>query len=438
MQSEYDLKREIIPILAKGNKIRVLVLGSGFAGMSFVKSFIKNIDSRSAKNIELFVVTMKSYHLFTPLLYQVATGLVNEYHILDPIRLKNSKLDYHVIEAEVKEINLQNKYVITSLGEIQYDYLIIALGSVDNDFGIKGVKENTVSLKFPKDAIKIRSKILGSFEKASLLSKEDPMRKMLLTFVIIGGGPTGVELAGSIMDYLKQLCSKYYNIDANECSVILLEATNRLLLQAREKTSEKCKKILESSDVKVLLNAKVVAVENDGVILADGTKIYSMNIFWTAGIKVNPVVENIADELVLKKKGKILVDENLRVQNYPFAFAIGDNAWITSGSKLNPVPAMASAAVQEGEYVGKYLAHLLSGRKFEKKFFYKEFGLMLSLGRFKGLVEFPNGFIISGFLGWLTWRMVHLVKIATMRNKIGVMFDWAMSLFKRRIVTRID
>ena len=438
MQSQYEVDRKLIniPTFKKGYRTRILVLGSGFAGMAFIKSFLKHI--KKGANVELFLVTIKSYHLFTPLLYQVAAGLVNEYHILDPIRMRNSKIPYYVIEAEVREINLQNKFVTTSLGDIEYDYLVIALGSVDNDFGIKGVKQNATALKFPRDAIQIRNKILSSFEKASLLPIDDTLRKSLLTFVVIGGGPTGVELAGAIRDYVKQLCNKYYHINSSECRVVLVEAANRLLLQAREKTAEKCKKILISRGIEVLLNAKVVAVEQDGVILADGTKIVSQNIFWTAGIKVNPVVENISDELVLKKKGKIMVDEYLRVQNYPYAFAIGDNAWIMSKNKLNPVPAMASAAVQEGAYLGEYLACIFNNRKFEKPFIYKDFGLMLSLGRFKGLVELPNGWIISGFLGWLIWRMVHLVKISTMRNKLGVMFDWTMGLFKKRIVTRIE
>src|SRR5579875_778403 len=438
MQAQYELDKKALGglIPEKGNKTRILVLGSGFAGMSFIKSFLKNVKYDIAENLELFLITIKNYHLFTPLLYQVATGLVNEYHILDPVRIKTKKLDYRVIEAEIKEINIERKFVVTSLGNIAYDYLVIALGSVDNDFGIKGVKENAIPLKSAKDAIKIRSKIISSFERASLLDIGNPMRKSLLTFVVIGGGPTGVELVGAIRDYVKQLCNKYYSIDSSECRVILIEAANRLLLQAREKTAEKCRRILESRGVRVLLNAKVVAVEQDGVVLADGTKIESSNVFWTAGIKVNPVVENISDELVLKKKGRIIVDEYLRVQNYPYAFAIGDNAWVTSGSKLNPVPAMASAAVQQGEYLGKYLASILSNYTFKKPFVYKDFGLMLSLGRFKGIVEFPNGWVITGFLGWLIWRMVHLVKISTMRNKLGVMFDWAMALFKRRIVTR--
>ena len=440
METIYETKQErrfMIYTLRKSEKIRILVLGSGFAGMSFVKSFIKNIRRELCNNIELIIVTKKGYHLFTPLLYQVATGLVNEYHILDPIRNKNKKLNYQVIEAEVIDIDLIKKTVLTNFFEIQYDYLIIALGSVTNYFGIKGAAEYAIPLKNPEDAIKIRNKIIESFEKASLLPKNDKRRKSLLTFVIIGGGPSGVELAGSIKDYLRQLCKKYYPIDLKETHVIIVEALDRLLPLARKKTSEKCKKSLEKAGVEILLNTKVLAIEEDGVITNEGIKIESYNVFWAAGIKSNPVVERLPEELIPKKKGKIIVDEYLRLPSFQNVFAIGDNAWISNKSKTDPIPAMASAAVQEGKYLGEYLANLLSNKGNSKPFKYKDFGIMFSLGRFDGLVGFPNGLVISGFLGWVIWRMVHLVKIATIRNKLGVMFDWTMSLFKRRIITRI-
>jgi NADH dehydrogenase len=440
MQASYETKQEkgiVISNLKKNEKIRILVLGSGFAGMSFVRSFIKNISDELCNKIELIIVTKKAYHLFTPLLYQVATGLVNEYHILDPIRNKNKKINYEVIEAEVLDIDLIQKIVITNSFEIPYDYLIIALGSVTNYFGIKGASEYAIPLKNPEDAIKIRNKIIESFEKASLLEKNNKERRLLLTFVIIGGGPSGVELAGSIKDYLRQLCKKYYPIDPKETRVIVVEAMNRLLPQAREKTSEKCKKSLEKAGIEILLNTKVLAIEEDGVITNEGVKIESYNVFWTAGIKSNPIVERLPEELIPKKKGKIIVDEYFRLPSFQNVFAIGDNAWISNKSKTDPVPAMASAAVQEGKYLGEYLANLLSNKSNLKPFKYKDFGMMFSLGRFDGLVEFPNGLVISGFLGWIIWRMVHLVKIATIRNKLGVMFDWTMSLFKRRIITRV-
>ncbi|MFP3190500.1 MAG: NAD(P)/FAD-dependent oxidoreductase [Thermoproteota archaeon] len=421
----------------ESGKIRILVLGSGFGGMSFVKSLGKKVASSKINGtVETILVTRRAYHLFTPLLYQVSSGLVNEYHILDPIR--NRDYNYKVIEAEILDLDLPNNKVITDVGEIEYDYLIIALGSVSNDFGIKGVNEYAISLKTPQDAVKIRNKILDSFEKANLLENRNPLRRALLTFVIVGGGATGVELAGTIRDYVKMICKKYYNIEFNETKVILLEATNRLLPMASEKLSKKCKEDLEKCGIKIMLNAKVLSVEKDGILLSNGERIETFNVFWTAGVKPNPIIEKLPEELVPKKKGKIIVKEDLRLIGFSNVFAIGDCAYIVDYKTNKIVPALAASAVQEGKYLSKILIDEINGKKEHKPFTYKDLGLMLSLGRFSGLVEFPNGIIISGFFGWLIWRMVHLVKISTMRNRIGVMFDWTMSLLKRRIITRSD
>lgn len=418
-------------------KIRIVVLGSGFGGMSFVKSFAKQIETKKLNNsTEILVITRRAYQLFTPLLYQVASGLLNEYHILDSIRSKNN--NYKIIEAEIFDLDLINKKVITNIGEIEYDYLIISLGSVSNDFGIKGVNEYAIALKTPQDAVKIRNKIIESFEKAILLDKYNSLRKSLLTFVIIGGGATGVELAGTIRDYVHMLTKRYYDIDFNETRIILLEATDRLLPQASEKMSKKCKENLEKAGIKIMLNAKVIGIGKDGVYLSNGEKIDTLNVFWTAGIKSNPIIEKLPDELIPKKKGRIIVDSYLRIPNFNNVFALGDCAYVIDSKTNKLIPAMAASAVQEGKYLSELLINEIENKKFNKPFIYKDYGLMLSLGRFSGLVELPNGIILSGFIGWLVWRMVHLVKISTMRNKLGVMFDWTMSLLKRRIITRSD
>jgi NADH dehydrogenase len=431
-QNEFYYLSKLLP---KSHKKRIIVLGSGFAGISFVKAFVKNIGSK-LDDVELVILTRRVYLTFTPLIYQIATGLLNEHHVLEPIRKRNS--DYVIIEAEIEEINLHDKKVITSLGSIEYDYLIIALGSVSNDLGIKGAFNYAIPLKSVQDATKIRNKIIESFEKASILKKDDIKRKSLLTFVIIGGGATGVELAGSIKDYVNLLCKRYYNVNSNEAKVVLLEATDRLIYQASEKASKKCKQILEKSGIEIILNAKVISIEKNKILLSNGSVISSDNIFWTAGIKVNPIIEKIPNEVALKNKGRLVVDRNLKLIGYTDVFAIGDCAYIIDGETGQIVPPMASSAVQEGKYVAKYLANYFIGKQELNPFKFKDYGLMLSLGRFSGLVDFQNKFVISGFLGWVLWRMVHLLKISTIRNKLGIVFDWSMSLLKRRIITRTD
>jgi len=234
------------------------------------------------------------------------------------------------------------------------------------------------------------------------------------------------------------LCKRYYNVNSNEAKVVLLEATDRLIYQASEKASKKCKQILEKSGIEIILNAKVISIEKNKILLSNGSVISSDNIFWTAGIKVNPIIEKIPNEVALKNKGRLVVDRNLKLIGYTDVFAIGDCAYIIDGETGQIVPPMASSAVQEGKYVAKYLANYFIGKQELNPFKFKDYGLMLSLGRFSGLVDFQNKFVISGFLGWVLWRMVHLLKISTIRNKLGIVFDWSMSLLKRRIITRTD
>ena len=333
-------------------KLRIIVLGSGFAGMSFVKAF--NRYATPIHNyVEVMVISRRDYHLFTPLLYQVATGLTDEHHVADPISKKSKKSNYSIFEAEVLSIDFKSKTIMTSIGRLRYDILIIGLGSVSNDFGIKGVAENAIALKTLSDGEKIRNRILESFEKSSMLASSNGLKRTYLTFAIVGGGATGVELAGSVRDYVRQLCGKYYRIDPDETRVILLEASNRLLPGSTTQFAEKCRKDLESAGIEVRTGASVVRVDPIGVVLSDGSRIETSNVFWTAGTKVNPVVAQIPETMVMKKRGRIAVNGYLEVQNVPDVYAIGDNAWITSGSDATTAPPTAASAVQEGEYLGK-------------------------------------------------------------------------------------
>lgn len=409
----------------QSRKVRIIVLGSGFAGMAFLKSFLKEAKKMSAY-IELILISRRRQHVFTPLLYQVCTGLVDLHHVIDPINTNG----YKFIEAEIFDIDLNEKLVKTNIGEFEYDYLIIALGSVTEFFNIEGAQEYSIPLKNPKDAESIRNKIIQSFEIASILEKNHPLRRALLNFVIIGGGATGVELAGSLRDYCRML-EKHYNLEKNEAKVILIEATTRLVSGTSEEFGEKVKKDLESAGIEILLNSKVVKITSEGVVLSNGSFIQTKNVFWAAGIKANPLLEKLE---VKKQKGRIIVDEFLRMPDYKNVFVIGDCAWIRLNDKV--IPQTAEAAVKEGKYVGKLLASLIKGEDY-KAFNFKSIGMMVSLGRFSGVAEI-KGKIFSGFLGWLMWRTIHFYKISTIRNKIGVLFDWTFSILKRRIVIRTD
>ncbi|MEM0121624.1 MAG: FAD-dependent oxidoreductase [Thermoprotei archaeon] len=304
-------------------------------------------------------------------------------------------------------------------------------------FGIPGVARHTLSLKSVQDGEAIRNRVLSSFEKAACLEGGDPDRASLLTVVVVGGGATGVELAGTMRDYTK-LLAKRHGITERETKVILLEAAETLLPGVGGRLSEKCRRDLESAGIEVRLKARVVKVGEEGVHLSDGALIRSSNVFWTAGVKPNPVVETIPETLAPKRKGMLVVDAHLRVVGHPEVYAVGDNAWVEVGGGGAAAPLTAAVAVDEGIYAGAHLAHLLGGGQSDGGFVYRDKGTMLSLGRFSGLVKLPSGIILSGFAGWFVWRMVHLVSVATARNRVGVMFDWTFSLLRRRLFARTD
>jgi len=415
---------------------KVVVLGSGFGGVSFVKSFLSHASSRLLDSVELVWVTKRNNHLFTPLLYQVAGGLVDEHHILDPLpRFDRGRVK--VVEAEVVGVDLNKRVVSTDAGPVEYDYLVVALGSTSNDFGIPGVRENAIPLKLAQDGERIRNRILASFEQAAVTDAGSPDRTTLLTFVVVGGGATGVELAGTIRDYTR-LLARRYGIPIGDVRVVLVEAAETLLPGVGGRLPEKCREDLESAGIEVKLGARVVKVDVEGVHLSGGDLIESRNVFWTAGVKPSPVIECIPETVAQKRKGRLEVDSNLRLIGHCEVYAVGDCAWVNTGRDAGAAPLTAAAAVQEGEYAGRHLAHALGGKKVAEAFVYHDQGIMLSLGRFSGLVELANGIILSGFLGWLVWRMVHLVSIATARNKLGVIFDWGLSLLRRRLIIRTD
>jgi NADH dehydrogenase len=254
--------------------------------------------------------------------------------------------------------------------------------------------------------------------------------------VVVGAGATGVELAGTSRDYTRLLVRRY-GFQTRDVRVLLVEAADTLLPGLGGRLPNKCRQDLESAGIEVRLGARVVKVGVDGVHLVGGELIESRSVFWTAGVKPNPVLEGMPETVAPKKRGRLEVDSNLRLIGHSEVYAVGDCAWVNTG-RDTVAPLTAAAAVQEGEYAGSHLAHILVDNKVTGPFVYRDQGIMLSLGRFSGLVELANGIILSGFIGWLVWRMVHLVSLATARNKLGVMFDWGLSLLRRRLITRTD
>ncbi|MHB1708619.1 MAG: NAD(P)/FAD-dependent oxidoreductase [Thermoplasmataceae archaeon] len=421
----------------KGEKMKILVLGTGFAGTSFIQAFNQKLKKKYRKNVDLTAINERNYLMFSPLLYQVATGQVYKDHISIPVCHNIRDHGYRFLESEIVKIVPERNEVITRGGGLPYDHLVLSLGSENNDFGIEGVNDHAIPLKNLRDGELIRNRILESFRTATSVGHSPLELPSLLTYVIIGGGASGIELAGSLIDYLKRL-EKDYNKNGQKYRVILLEGQDRLMKNSSEKFSVKLEAELKRLGVEILLNSKVARVMEDEVILLDGSRIPSKNIFWTAGVRTNTVTSTLGGSLVDKRAGRIIVDEYLRIPNFENIYVLGDNASPKPDDGGTIPPQTAAAAVQEGKYAGKFMASLINGGRSTPIFRYKDPGIMLSLGRFSGLCQFSNGIILSGFSAWFIWRFVHLAKITTFRNRAEVLSDWIFSSYHRRITSRLE
>ena len=439
---------EQIPKELSDSAKRVVVLGGGFAGLNAAKSLCDGLsaDLKEHRKVEVLVLNRNNYHLFTPMLYQMSTGLVQIGSIAQPIRPQAIDKGFQFLEVDVKSINVQAQIVYTEERYIPYDYLVIALGTVKDDSKVEGASKYAIPLKTLEDGRRIHNRIVESFEKAALLA-DSPEREEYLTFVIIGGS-TGVELAGSIVDYVNNIAQNYPRIDARrDCKIYVIEAGDRLFPGGDPSLSDVVKQSLEDRGVRILLKTRVEKIEHTKISLSNGESMRTWNIFDNSGVKPNAVLETVPEDIMKKEKGKIVVDEFLRVPKFENVFAIGDNAAVVIGKhhdgKASYAPPTAESAVEEGKFVGEFLSAELNaklGSSKEKEnvrstaedkvgpFRYKEKGTMISIGSHTGVAKFPN-FTFTGVVGWLIWRIVHLYLLATARAKLVVSFDWILDLF---------
>ncbi len=419
------------------HKERVVVLGTGFAGSSFIEGLSKSLKKKKRDVVDITAINSRNYLLFTPLLYQVATGQVYEHHISTPVCCNMRQRGVRFLETEVKEIDPDINEVSTADGSFSYDKLVIALGTESNDFGIEGVSRYAIPLKSLKDGEQIRNRILDSFRDASIRIQKGAKPDPYLTFVVIGGGASGVELAGAIGEYANKLIEDYGDLNATP-RVVLLEAQDSLMINISAKFSRKLLNALEKLGIEVMTGAKVEKVTGTELTLGGGKKIESRNVFWTAGVKSNHLVSNIGGDKILKKRGRVVVDSYLRIPNYSNIYVIGDGASPVPGHDGNIPPQTAASAVQEGKYLGQALARTLNSEGDAFPFKYRDPGVMLSLGKFVGLCQFSNGIILSGFAAWFIWRFVHLVKVSTLKNKFEILTDWIFSSIGRGNVLRSE
>ena len=404
----------------------IVIIGGGFGGLSFLKA------ARKSKN-NFTLIDQTNHHLFQPLLYQVATAVLSPSDITVPIRnlFKNDK-NVNVVLDEVIDINQHNNSLELLSGNIiNYDKLLISVGSSYSYFGNDDWSTHSNGLKNLNDALDIRDNILKAFENAE--SEKDNVKKLsYLNFVIIGGGPTGVELAGSIAELAyKNIKNEYRNFKIEDIYVHLIEAGSDILPDYSKVLSSKASKYLQKLGVNLKLNEKVLNIENNKVT-TEKESYFTNNIIWAAGNKANPLIEKLNTEV--DKFGRVIVDDDFSIKNSNTIYVIGDAANYKNDNG-DPLPGIAPVAIQQGKYLAKILStdKPLRGNKI---FHYRDKGMMATVGGFKAIGVIGK-FQISGLLAWLFWSLIHLVYLIGYKSKFIVLIEWVFAYFLNKRGTRL-
>ncbi len=393
----------------------VVILGAGFGGLNAAQGL------RNAP-VDVTVVDRRNYHLFQPLLYQVATAALSPAQIATPIRhILARQKNATVLMEKIDGIDTQARQVITENRRIAYDYLVVATGARHAYFGHDEWAATAPGLKTIGDATEIRRRILTVFEEAEV--SEDPtLRRKLLTFVIVGGGPTGVELAGAIAELArKAIVRDFRSINSSTARVILVEAGPRLLTAFPESLSQSAKAQLEKLGVEVRLGDAVTRCDGHGVMLADGEPIGSGCVLWAAGVMASRAATWLGAEA--DRAGRVIVNDDLSVPGHPEILVLGDTALVMSADG-QPVPGVAAAAKQMGRYAARLIKARLAGQPTTKPFRYIDYGNLATIGRKAAVADFGR-FRLSGLLAWLLWTFAHLWFLVGFRNRIVVFLDWA-------------
>ena len=481
LQRHLELVHGAKPILPE----RILILGGGFAGVEVLRRLQDKFQNDVS--VDITMVSKDNFFLFTPMLHEVASGMIETRHIVTPIRAFCNRAKFYA--AKVKIIDLNNRQVhielpfpspavaniksgdildsstdlkqgqesnhlllsdvrTVQLDKLSYDYLVIALGSETKFFGMSDIEKHALTIKSWTDAIVIRNHVIHQLEQAEILleqqrqqpfssDKRNRAKENLLTFVVVGGGFAGVETAGELNDFLRDAVKDYYhNIEPKDIRVIILQAGNRLLPEMSEELANFAMRKLNQSGVEVMLNARVTGATATSVKLKDGKTIPTNTIIWSGGVAPNPVIEDLTCERD-NRSGRIKVNKYLEVERYPGVFALGDCAHIIDPNSGNPYPPTAQHAIREGTAVAKNVISLIERKPKNKKIFdYKTKGMMASIGKRNG-VGAILGLEVQGFLAWWIWRMYYLANLPTLQKKLRVIADWTLDIFFKRDVTML-
>ena len=405
----------------------IVIIGGGFGGIELIKRLHN-------KPVDIMLVDKNNYHTFQPLLYQVASCGLASISITSPFRrIFNGYKNFRFRMAEVTRVEPESKKVITNIGEIPYDILVIATGCKSNFFGNENLQKHSLSLKTVTDSLTIRSTMLREFEEAiTRLQTEE--KKILLNFIIVGAGATGVEIAGSMAEFKRHIVPlDYPELDPGLMNIHLIESTDRVLHMMSEVSSEKANEYLTSMGVKVWLNTRVKDYDGLNVTLTDGTVLRSIVLIWSAGVK-GALVDGLKKDSI-HKDTRYLVNEYNQVFGYDNIYALGDVAAMISDQWPEGHPLLALPAIQQGRLLAKNLLRIKADKP-QKPFVYNDLGIMSTIGRNKAVAEIPFG-RFHGFIAWFIWMAVHLVRLIGFRNRLVTLLDWIWNYFTYEYSFRI-
>ncbi|HCR69852.1 MAG TPA: FAD-dependent oxidoreductase [Anaerolineae bacterium] len=400
------------------NLPHVIIIGAGFAGLETARGLANS-------PVRITLIDKRNHHLFQPLLYQVAIAGLLPSQIASPIRtiFRNQKnLTFQM--GEVTEINLNEKFVKLEGSAIGYDYLVIAAGGRTNFFGFDTLEKHGLQIKDLETAVKTRNHLLSMFEQASHEGDAEK-RKAMLTFVIVGGGPTGVEAAGALAELISHVMRKDYSkLNLKEAKVILVEAGAHLINAYPDELRQATKRLLEKKKVEIRLNTKMKNYNGQRVDFEDGSSIETQTLIWTAGAKMVELFDSLGVEQA--SMGRVRVTPTLQLPAFPSAFVIGDAAFLVNGDG-QPLPMLSTVAIQQGKHTAKNIRNALANKDLIP-FHYKDPGLLATIGR-NAAVARIFGISFSGFIAWVIWVFLHIYRIIGFRNRIIVMFNWAWDYF---------
>ena len=399
------------------DKPRVVVIGGGFAGINVIRQLRK-------APVQIVLLDKHNYHTFQPMLYQVATSGLEATSISEPLRRIFAEYpDFHFRMMKVQGIRPETQEIETLIGRLHYDYLVIANGTKPNYFGNKNIEKYAMPLKFVTQALDLRSKLLQCLEKANMTCRLSE-RKKTLTFVIVGAGPTGVEVAGALAEMRDHVLAKdFSDLDVGLIAIYLIGSSDRVLPGMSEASQSKAQTYLEDLGVKLMLGTRVTDYDGETVRCDDDVCIEAETLVWGAGVKGDPI-SGIPDDSL--EKSKYLVDDYNQVVGCENVYAIGDIACLKTEHYPQGYPGVAQVAIQQGRSLGKNLRRSLRNRGW-KPFRYRDKGTMATIGRNKAVVDLPNGMTLSGTVAWLTWAVVHLYFLVGFRNKAITLYNWLES-----------